>query len=231
MSFDRLANAMRAQSQRSLQSVRALRGGIVTSYDPESYSARVSLQPDNVETGWLPVWSPWANEAWGLVCPPSPGAQVAVIFFEGDPDAGAVFGGLYSNADPAPKMPADEDGEPRDGEAGEFFLVHKSGSCLAFRNDGTVLVRADTTMQIDAPQGLKINANGGVQINAVDGGVEISGDITHYGNQETTGDHIDSTANGNSTNLRTFRQKYNEHLHIGVMPGGGVSGISNKPTV
>ena len=55
-----------------------------------------------------------------------------VIAQEGDGEHGIVVGRAYSDTMRAPVA-----------EAGEFWLVHKSGSFLKFMNDGTVRIKGD----------------------------------------------------------------------------------------
>jgi uncharacterized protein involved in type VI secretion and phage assembly len=108
------------------------RFGTVTSVDPGTATAKVTLQPEGVLTGWLPVLSPWAGSGWGLYCPPSPGDQVLVVAQEGDSEHGLIIGSAFSNAQPPPAAPV-----------GEFWLVHKSGSFIKLQNDGTIQVGGD----------------------------------------------------------------------------------------
>ena len=35
------------------------RSGLVTAYDPSTYSVKVQLQPTGEETGWIPLETPW----------------------------------------------------------------------------------------------------------------------------------------------------------------------------
>lgn len=227
MSFDRFAGAMRSQAVRAMSGVRSARTGIVSSFDATAYSVRVRLQPDDVETGWLPIWSPWVGNNWGLICPPSIDDQVLVLFEEGDPDTGKVLGGFYSQADKPPLNPSTEE----DVKQGEFYLVHNSGSALSFNNDGTVHLIANDVLTVDAPEGMVINADKGVSITAVTGGVEINGDIFHDGQLETTKDIFDQTGSGNTVSVKALRDKYNAHKHAGVQPGGGQTATTTAPAV
>ncbi|MEJ0047589.1 MAG: phage baseplate assembly protein V [Rhodospirillales bacterium] len=101
--------------------------GIVTSVDSQTYSARVTIQPEGVLTGWLPIAAGWTGNNWGMVCAPSPGDQVVVLWQEGDAEQGLVAGRIWSNVATPPVAPA-----------GEFWLVHRSGSCLKLHNDGSI---------------------------------------------------------------------------------------------
>lgn len=103
------------------------RDGIVSSYDPNAYAVKVRIQPEDRETGWLPLGSSWVGNGWGLFSPPPIGAQVTVIFQEGNPEAGKVAFGVFSDTDRPLPVPA-----------GEAWLVHQSGSFIKLLNDGSV---------------------------------------------------------------------------------------------
>jgi phage baseplate assembly protein gpV len=113
------------------------RFGVVASVDPARYAVRVMLQPEAVLSGWLPVLTPWCGAGWGMVCPPSPGDQVLVVAQEGDADHGIVIGTSFSDQARAPMLDGDV------APPGEIWLVHRSGSALRLRNDGTVRVDGD----------------------------------------------------------------------------------------
>jgi phage gp45-like len=130
--MERLLNMLKAHASALDHSLAQPRFGLVTSVDPESGTARVQLQPENVLTRWLPVLSAWVGAGWGLACPPSPGDQVLVLAQEGDAEHGVIVGRAFSDLQRPPKA-----------ESGEFWLVHKSGSFLKLGNDGTVQVKGD----------------------------------------------------------------------------------------
>ena len=130
--MDRLMNALKGQSAAQDQSTGAPRFGLVTSVDPATATARVTLQPEGVLTGWLPILTPWAGNGWGLVCPPSPGDQVLVIPQEGDAEHGLILAASWSDKTAPPPAPS-----------GEFWLLHRSGSFLKLQNDGTIQVKGD----------------------------------------------------------------------------------------
>ena len=70
----------------------------VTSVNPTAATVRVTLQPEGVLSGWLPVLSPWIGAGWGMYCPPSTGDQVLVIAQEGDAEHGIIIGRAFSDA-------------------------------------------------------------------------------------------------------------------------------------
>lgn len=107
------------------------RFGLVSSFDPKAYAARIMLQPENVLTGWLPVISPWVGAGWGLAAPLVPGAQVLVIAQEGDAEQGVVMGAIWSTVD-----------QPMPAPAGELWLRHQTGSFVKLLNDGTIAMQA-----------------------------------------------------------------------------------------
>lgn len=101
--------------------------GIISAWDSSMYSAKVKIQPGDIETGWLPVLSPWVGNGWGLFAPPSVGDLVEVQFQDDDIDAGFVCQRFYNDVD-----------RPLAVAPGEFWLVHQSGSALKFKTDGSV---------------------------------------------------------------------------------------------
>lgn len=130
--MDRLLNALKGQGANQDQATGAPRFGIVTSVDPSSGTARVTLQPEGVLTGWLPLLSPWVGAGWGLVSFPAPGNQVLVIPQEGDAEHGLILAGAWSSQNTPPLAPV-----------GEFWLVHKTGASIKLQNDGTIRINGD----------------------------------------------------------------------------------------
>jgi phage baseplate assembly protein V len=111
----------------------AARFGLVSSFDPTAYAARVMLQPENILSGWLPILSAWVGAGWGFAAPLTPGDQVLVIAQEGSAEQGVIVGCVWSAVDAPPGAPA-----------GELWLCHQSGSFVKLLNDGTILLAAGT---------------------------------------------------------------------------------------
>jgi phage baseplate assembly protein gpV len=109
------------------------RFGLVSSFDPNAYAARVMLQPENVLSGWLPILSAWVGAGWGLAAPLTPGDQVLVVAQEGDAEHGVIVGCVWSAVDQPMAVPA-----------GELWMRHRSGSFMKLLNDGTISLFAGT---------------------------------------------------------------------------------------
>ena len=130
--MDQFLNAVKAHAAALDRAQGQARFGLVTSVDPTRYAARVTLQPEGVLTGWLPILTAWTGAGWGIVCPPSPGDQVLVLAQEGDADNGVIVGASFSDSAQAPA-----------GTSGELWLVHKSGTSLKLTNAGGVWIQGD----------------------------------------------------------------------------------------
>jgi phage baseplate assembly protein gpV len=124
-------NAMRGQAAAVAGAAGQVRCAVVTNVDPATCCAKVTLQPEGVLTGWLPIASAWVGAGWGLVAPPTPGQQVLVLAQEGRAEHGLIIGGLFS-----------VDAAPPPAAVGELWMVHATGSCLKLRNDGGIEGRA-----------------------------------------------------------------------------------------
>jgi len=131
--MDRFWNAVKARAGALDGLAGVARFGLVSSFDPVAYAARVMLQPENILSGWLPILSAWVGNGWGLAAPLTPGDQVLVIAQEADAEHGVIIGSVWSAVDKAPGAPA-----------GELWLRHQSGSFLKLHNDGTIAMQATT---------------------------------------------------------------------------------------
>ena len=130
--MDSLLNALKAGAAAQDSAVGQPRFGLVSSVDTARGIVRVTLQPEGMLTGWLPLATAWVGPGWGLACPPAPGDQVLVLPEGGAGQPGAVIARTWSTQAPPPAAPV-----------GEFWLVHRSGSFLKLSNDGTVQINGD----------------------------------------------------------------------------------------
>jgi phage baseplate assembly protein gpV len=107
------------------------RFGLVSSFDPNNYAARVLIQPENILSGWLPVLTAWAGNGWGFATPLTPGDQVLVISQEAQSEHGVIIGSVWSAVD-----------KPVPAPSGELWLQHQTGSFVKLHNDGTIAMQA-----------------------------------------------------------------------------------------
>lgn len=128
-----MQNLMRREGERAAGQRALVRMGVVSSYDPARYAAKVKIQPEGFETGFLPVSTPWVGNGWGMFAPPSPGDVVDVHFQEGGRNAAFVALRFFGDAANPVAVPS-----------GEFWLVHQSGSFVKLKNDGTIELKAPT---------------------------------------------------------------------------------------
>lgn len=198
-----LLNAVRMQAMLASQQRVTKRMGIVSSYDAGNYCAKVMLQPGDIETGWLPVASPWVGNSWGMFCPPSIGDVVDVNFQEDDIDAGYVTVRLYTDG-----------ARPLSVPSGEFWLVHKSGSFLKFYNDGSVAVQSSSHLTATVGGNLTATVTGNAMIQAATAAIRAAS-VT-LGNSGTA---LKKLVND------TFVTLFNSHTHNET---GAVTTIPNQ---
>jgi phage baseplate assembly protein V len=199
-----LQNVMRAQAMLAQQGKQHSRLGIVTAYDPNTYSVKVQFPPDASETGWIPMGALSVGSAWGIYAPPVLGDQIEVRFQDGDRDAGIAGMRLFDNQSPPVSVPS-----------GEIWVLHKSGAFFKLTTDGKA--------RFDDSKG------GSVTLNA-DGTVTSTGAWTHQGNMTVTQNLTvtqNATVNG-STAVKAITSNAHDisstHTHTAVTSGSAVSG-------
>ncbi len=103
--------------------------GIVTSYDPKKYLAKVTFQPEGQESGWLPIETGHVGEGYGITIGLQPGQggvsskgeggqagpqqnnqgdQVIVRYQEGDIESGKIVQRVHSDQDTPPETHSGE---------------------------------------------------------------------------------------------------------------------------
>jgi Type VI secretion system/phage-baseplate injector OB domain/GpV Apex motif len=212
---------MRLQALRAMAELTTSRLGEVTSYDPANYVARVTLQPDGIKTGWLPIAALWIGNGWGCYAPPSIGNMCSVEFISGDLNAGFVEARFWNNTDRPLSVPS-----------GEFWLVHQTGSCIKFHNDGSVDFGVHTALNVTV--GGDVNATvAGKMTASVTGALDVTAaSATLRSNLQVNGNIVASGSikdqNGAKNDMQHIRDQFNAHGHTGVQTGGGTSAT---PTV
>jgi len=134
---------------------------------------------------WVRLIQPWAGNTWGWQSLPRVGNEVAVAFFDGDPDRPVIVGGLY-NADMMPvfPIPAQQNKtglrtrSTKGGSSGtfsEFSVDDTAGSELVFlhaekdmsteiENNDTLTVGKDQTIEIKNNRSLTVTGTETIEV-------------------------------------------------------------------
>jgi phage baseplate assembly protein V len=210
MAVNKLINVINGLNDVAQSNTSPMRIAIISAYDPANYCAKVLVQPEGVETGWLPVFSPWIGNGWGMFCPPNIGDQVKVHFQEGDFESGVVALRSFNDVD-----------RPLNVPPGEFWLVHQSGSFLKFHNGGNVELVTNANLTATVGGTLNATVAGAATMSAaswaVTGNMVVTGSISASG---TISDHL-----GTMDAMRTI---YDSHTHGGVATGGSNTNTPNQ---
>jgi hypothetical protein len=78
--MNHLLNHMFLAANRHQMNIGYAHLGIITSVNPVDYTVKVLLQPEEIETGFIPFCTPF----YGWVAPPSGGEQCLVLFERGN---------------------------------------------------------------------------------------------------------------------------------------------------
>lgn len=139
-------NVMKQQSQLNMSNLAYTKLGTIASFDPNTYRAIVKIEPadengENILTGWLPVLMPWVGNEWGMFAPPESGNSCIVNFIDASFNNGIVCLNYFNN-----------NYRPIPVQSGEFWLVHKSGSFLKLKNDGSIEVNGNSKIVVNSPE-------------------------------------------------------------------------------
>lgn len=111
------------------------RHALVSSYDPDTYLAKVVFMPDGQESGWLPIETGHIGNGFGIAIGLTPGDgkttgdQVIVRYQEGDIESGKIVQRVHSDKEKPPRV-----------ESGEMVQWHEKGSKIFFRKDGSLTI-------------------------------------------------------------------------------------------
>ena len=137
------------------------RHALVTSVDPTSHSVKVSIQPEGIESGWIPD-AVVAASGLRIACPAEIGTQVLVVPVEGDAEHPVVVARLFDVSITPPISPAT--GNPV--QAGEIGIFLSSG-CYLHLSESSIFI------------GGKLVINGSVQVSGdvVAASVSLAGHV------------------------------------------------------
>lgn len=80
--------------------------GLVSAVDPNNHAVKVRIQPDDIETGWLPDMVFTQVGDLRISAPSAPGTHVLLMPVEGDGETYVIIGALYDVVAVPPVSPA-----------------------------------------------------------------------------------------------------------------------------
>jgi type VI secretion system secreted protein VgrG len=149
---------------------------------------------------WVRLIQPWAGNTWGWQSLPRVGCEVAVAFFDGDPDRPVIVGGLY-NADMMPVFPIPAQQTKTglrtrsttggssstfsefsidDNKGSELVFLHaekdmfreiENNDTLTVGNNQSITITNDQTIEVDGARSLTVK---GTETIEVDGAQSIT---------------------------------------------------------
>jgi phage baseplate assembly protein gpV len=211
--MQRIQNIMRREAARQGSQQALPKRGIITNYDPNTYSAKVLIQPEGYETGFIPIGAEWVGNGWGMFAGPSSGDEVEINYQEGGKNAPYIGKRFYGNL-----------ARPLGVPSGEFWLVHKSGTALKFTNDENASLNVAGNLNITVAGQVNLTASGKVVASASE--FDLTGNLIVTGTITATGDIFDNNqGDGSMNHIRTV---YDSHTHSGVQSGGGTTAGPNQ---
>ncbi|GBR44227.1 phage baseplate assembly protein V [Neokomagataea thailandica] len=115
--------------------------GIVSAVDPNNHAIKVRVQPEDIETGWMPDISGVQSGDLKISCPSSLGTHVVLVPVEGDAEQFIAVGTLFDSVVMPPRVP----GEGRVIYPGEWLIQAGGGGAgqsLSQNTGGWILVSA-----------------------------------------------------------------------------------------
>jgi phage baseplate assembly protein gpV len=209
MNHHLLANAQKAIAGAVDSATADSRIGLISSYDPSTHAVKVRIQPEDVETNWMPVGALGVGNGFGLLVGPNIGDMVMVEFAEADFESGYITGRYFNVSARAPAVPA-----------GEIWALHASGSYLKFLTNGDV--------QMQVARNFAMSAIGTASYSA--SVHQFYGPVTTSATLTTGSDITDNTALGNVQTMKTMRIAYDSHGHpVRNVQGGSSTIVTDVP--
>ena len=144
--MDRFFNAIKLHADGAAQNSAYARMGTIQSYDPVNCAAKVTIQPEGVLSGWLPVGCMGVGPS-SVIAAPQIGDQVMLVPQEGDAEQWHISHRVFS----VQAMPPTAAGTGQPVQSGEIAIFHSSGSYLHLDNAGNVWLQANAQLNITAP--------------------------------------------------------------------------------
>lgn len=172
MGMDCFINGVKQYAEAQANAKGSPRMGTVTSYNPATGAAKVTIQPEGTTTGWLPVLSQSVGSGFGSQSTLKGGEQVLVLPHDGDADSGVIVGRCFSDQMQPPNVSGAEYAIKSSGGAiialmsnGHVVISDASGSNLTLTNDGNATLTVPHTYFVKC-QSFNVQASVGITMQA-----------------------------------------------------------------
>lgn len=169
-----LENLVLSIIQRHLAGRYSERHGLVTSYDPDKHLAKVMFQPEQQESGWLPIETGHIGAGYGIAVGLQPGDgkqtgdQVIVRYQEGDFESGKIVQRVHSDDQAPPQVKSGElviwtrFQKSNGGKESAQGAQGGNGQQIYLKNDGSMILTDGNgaTVLLDGHGNVKITCNG-----------------------------------------------------------------------
>lgn len=182
-------DVMRREAERILSVKTFPRFGVIQNYDPNTYRAKVMIQPENILSGWLPISSEYVGSGFGLFIGPAIGDTVLCQFVDGDFGMGVIGSGKIF----LPTMP------PVACPSGQVMLIHSSGTFIKLMNAGDLDMNVAGNLDLAVTGNLNATVTGNATITSPNPVTVSAPSTVIEGNLEVTGDISGGTGSGGGT--------------------------------
>lgn len=210
MSVERFLNVMRIQASLTNNARAQTALGTVIAYDSDNFYANIELYPADpsdsesqpLQTGFIPIFSPWVGNGWGFFVAPNIGDVVEVHYQEGS------FQNAYCG------MRCWTLGNNLSPPSGEMWLVHQSSSYIKMLNTGEIDIVSGSAGSPAVPANINVTSSGIINVTAST--INLGGTV-NMGDLLST---LTGFLNGSAMNV------YNTHTHND--PVSGITGVPNQ---
>jgi len=144
--MDGLLNIIKREAERIVKTFhRPDETGVFDSYDKETHSIKLKLQPYDHLTGWIPIGTGLVGDSFGLALGPAKDDQFVIGFRNGDRAVPYVKGRVFSDKQKPPQVESGEISLSNKDKTKVFFdkdnnltIEHSTGSKTVFDKDGQI---------------------------------------------------------------------------------------------
>ena len=199
---------IRSEIRRALAGLVPTAIGTIESVDLAAYQVQCRLKTSGQLTNWLRLGSDYVGDKMGLVIAPAAGDEVLIEFLDWNPSGPGIVVRRLFGKDAPPSVDADQ-----------VHFVHKSGTEILVKADGSVEVLYKSDAAYSANKAYSVSAQGDASLSSqakitisASGLCEISGtpQITLNGTGQGA-----VTYEGLKTVLKSIETQFLAHMHAG----------------